>query len=237
MAKKTSRTKKADSGRRRSDRRQGKDRRAPGARKGFTARKSAMTLVVGTTNPHKIKEIIGLLLKLPVNIKTLRDYPDVKPPEEMGATFQENARQKALYYASKTGELTMAEDSGFEVDALDCAPGIHSARYLRPDATYPERFAAIYAELRKRRVTTSAARFVCALALAQGNKITFETKGVVEGQLASKPAGAGGFGYDPIFCYPPYGKTFGEVSLREKAAVSHRGEAIRALRAHLEQNL
>jgi XTP/dITP diphosphohydrolase len=86
-------------------------------------------------------------------------------------------------------------------------------------------------------VKSSGARFVCALALASGGKITFETKGVVEGQLAAQPAGTGGFGYDPIFCYPPYGKTFAEISPEQKTAVSHRGEAIRALRAHLEQKL
>jgi XTP/dITP diphosphohydrolase len=172
-----------------------------------------------------------------VNIKTLKDFPNVKIAEETGSTFEDNAREKALYYAKASGVLTMAEDSGFEVDALDCKPGIHSARYLGPDATYPQRFAAIYSELAKRKVKSSAARFVCALALANGRTITFETKGVVEGQLAAQPAGDGGFGYDPIFCYPPYGKTFAEVSPKEKAAVSHRGEAIRALRAHLEQNL
>ena len=196
-----------------------------------------LTLLIATTNAHKIKEITSLLQDFPINIKTLKDYPDTRTPAETGSTFQENAREKALYYAKMTGQLTMAEDSGFEVDALDCAPGIHSARYLRPDATYPERFEAIYSELRKRRVKTSAARFVCALALAEGSKITFETKGVVEGQLAAQPVGTGGFGYDPIFCYPPYGKTFAEVSPKEKAAVSHRGEATRALRSHLEQHL
>jgi XTP/dITP diphosphohydrolase len=196
-----------------------------------------VTLLIATSNPHKLKEVLALLGDLPINMKTLKDFPDVKIAEETGTTFQENAREKALYYAKASGLLTMAEDSGFEVDALDCQPGIYSARYLRPDATYPDRFAAIYSALQKRKVKTSAARFVCALALASGRKIAFEAKGVVEGQLAAQPAGDGGFGYDPIFCYSPYGKTFAEVSPKEKAAVSHRGEALRALRAHLEQNL
>jgi XTP/dITP diphosphohydrolase len=127
----------------------------------------------------------------------------------------------------------MAEDSGFEVDALDREPGICSARYLRPDATYPERFEAIYQAVRKRRSGNKAARFVCALALAAGADIVFESEGSVEGELAAQPAGDGGFGYDPIFYYPPYGKTFGEVSPKEKAAVSHRGLAMRALGAYL----
>ncbi len=230
------RTGKSDQGRRRTDRRNVKDRRG-GVRKGAEARKNAVTLLMATSNPHKVKEIVAMLGNLPVNIKTLKDFPDVKIAEETGSTFEENAREKALYYAKASGLLTMAEDSGFEVDAPDCKPGIHSARYLGPDATYPERFAAIYAELAKRKVKTSAARFVCALALVSRGTVTFETKGVVEGQLAAQPAGDGGFGYDPIFCYPPYGKTFAEVPAKDKAAVSHRGEAIRALQSHLEQNL
>lgn len=236
MAKRTITHRKRDEGRRRTDRRRSKDRRA-GERKGAEARKNAVMLLVATTNPHKVREITAMFGDLPVTIKTLKDFPDVKIPEENGSTFEENAREKATYYSKISGMLTMAEDSGFEVDALNCKPGIHSARYLSPDATYPQRFAAIYDELRQRKVTSSAARFVCALALASKGKVTFETKGVVEGQLAAQPAGDGGFGYDPIFCYPPYGKTFAEISPKEKAAVSHRGEAIRALRAHLEQNL
>jgi XTP/dITP diphosphohydrolase len=224
-------------GRRRTDeRRRRKDRRT-GSRKGPEAREGAITMLVATTNAHKLKEILSLLNSLPIHVKTLKDFSDVKIPAEEGSTFAENARAKALYYAKATGLTTMAEDSGFEVEALDCQPGIYSARYLRPNATYPERFEAIYSELRKRRVKTSGARFVCALALASGGKITFETTGVVEGQLAAHPAGTGGFGYDPIFCYPPSDKTFAEITPEEKTAVSHRGEAIRALRAHLEQKL
>lgn len=237
MAKRILKPTKTAEGRRSTDeRRHSKDRRA-GSRKGADARVGAVTLLVATTNAHKLKEILILLNGLPLHVKTLKDFSDVKTPVEEGSTFAENARAKALYYAKATGLLTMAEDSGFEVDALECQPGIYSARYLRPDATYPERFEAIYAELRKRRAKTSGARFVCALALASGGKIAFETNGVVEGQLAAQPAGTGGFGYDPIFCYPPYGKTFAEISPGEKTAVSHRGEAIRALRAHLEQKL
>jgi XTP/dITP diphosphohydrolase len=236
MAKKAAK-KGGSAGRRQVDRRRGADRRGEGAREGAPARKNAQVLLIATTNPDKMKELVAVLDGLPITLKTLKDFPDVTIPEERGSTFQENARDKALHYAKATGLLTMAEDSGFEVDELNCEPGLYSARYVRPDATYPERFEKIYSELRKRKVRTSAARFVCALALADARKIKFETKGVVEGQLAAAPAGSGGFGYDPIFCYSPYGKTFGEISPKEKAAVSHRGEAIRALRAHLEQNL
>jgi XTP/dITP diphosphohydrolase len=193
-------------------------------------------LLIATTNPHKVKEIIGGLEGLPITLKTLKDFPDIEISSESGLTCEENAREKALHYSHATGLLTMAEDSGFEVEALNGAPGIYSARYLRPDASYPERFDEIYRALRGRNLTTSAARFVSALALADNQRILFETEGIVEGQVARQPAGNGGFGYDPIFFFPPYGKTFGEVSSREKLAVSHRGQAIRALRAYLKQN-
>ena len=231
MAKKSTQARRGGD-RRKTDRR--RTSRAGGAASRNAKRKA---LLVATTNPHKLKEIVAILGDLPLDIKTLKDFPDVNTAEESGSTFAENARAKALHYAKATGLLTMAEDSGFEVDALNCEPGIYSARYLRPDATYPERFDAIYKAVKKQAGHSRAARFVCALALASGRDIMFETKGVVEGQLADKPSGSGGFGYDPIFCYPPYGKTFSEVSPERKMAVSHRGEAIRALRAHLEQNL
>lgn len=204
------------------------------------AKKQADVLVVATANPDKLREIVGALADLPITLKTLKDFPGVKIAEETGTTFAENARQKALHYAEATGLLTMAEDSGFEVDALNGEPGIYSARYLGPNASYPERFEAIYDAVRKRQDKsdrTNAARFVCALALASDGRIAFETRGVVEGQLAARPSGTGGFGYDPIFCYPPYGKTFAEMTPEQKLAVSHRGEATRALKAHLKQNL
>jgi XTP/dITP diphosphohydrolase len=187
------------------------------------------SLLIATTNPNKVREILAVLDGLPVSLKTLSDCPPIDVPDETGATFEENARQKAFYYARATGLTTMAEDSGFEVEALGGAPGILSARYLRDDATYAERFAAIYAAAGR----ASAARFVCALAVVSSNQILFETTGVVSGQLASRPAGDRGFGYDPIFSYPLYGKTFGEVSPEEKLAVSHRGQAMRALRKFL----
>ena len=193
----------------------------------------SLELLIATTNADKLGEIFAILEGLPVALKTLRDFPGVAIPDETGATFAENARQKALHYAGATGLLTMAEDSGFEVAALDGAPGIYSARYLHPNATYPERFNAIYRDVRARGAATRAVRYVCAAALASGTRVVFETHGVVDGELAAAPAGSGGFGYDPIFYYPSYGRTFGEVSDKEKAAVSHRGLAMRAVRAEL----
>lgn len=190
-------------------------------------------ILIATTNPGKLREIRRILDGVPVTLKTLADFPDVPVPDETGATFEENARQKALHYAAATGMPTMAEDSGFEVDALHGDPGVHSARYLREDATYEERFADIYRRMRESGSPDRAARFVCALAVVDGANVLFETSAHVEGLVAEAPAGPNGFGYDPIFMFPRYRKTFGEVSDEEKTAVSHRGQAIRAFREYL----
>ncbi len=189
-------------------------------------------LAVATTNQGKLREIRQLLDGLPFELVTLTSWPDVAAPEEVGATFAENARAKALYYAAQTGELTVAEDSGLEIDALDGAPGVESARFGGQGSTYPEKFALIYDALRAKGVTNSPARFVCALALVRDGQVLFETRGVVAGAVAPEPRGSGGFGYDPIFFFPPFGCTLAEAGDR-KAAVSHRGEAFRALRGFL----
>ena len=196
-----------------------------------------MRLLVATTNPGKIREIRQLLAGLPFDLLTLDAWPHVTAPEETGQTFEENARAKALYYAAATGELTVAEDSGLAIDALDGAPGIESARYGGADLPYPAKFALIHDALRAKHAagdtrTGNTARFVCAVALAQGERILFETRGTVEGEIAAEARGSGGFGYDPIFFYPPFGQTLAEAGDR-KAAVSHRGEAFRALAAFL----
>jgi XTP/dITP diphosphohydrolase len=190
-------------------------------------------LLVATTNRGKLREIKALLAGVPYEIVTLDAWPDVAPPEETGATFADNARAKALYYAAQTRQLTMAEDSGLEIDALGAAPGVESARFGGADTAYPEKFALIYDALRAGGATTSSARFVCALALARPGAILFETRGSIEGRIASEPKGDGGFGYDPIFFYPPFGQTLAELGAR-KSAVSHRGQALRAFRAYLE---
>jgi XTP/dITP diphosphohydrolase len=190
------------------------------------------TLLVATTNPGKVREIRQLLAGIPFDIVTLTDWPDVAAPEEIGCTFEENARAKALYYAAATGQLTVAEDSGLAIDALDGAPGVESARFGGVALPYPEKFALIDAALREAGDRESAARFVCALALVRGDRVLFEARGTVEGRISPQPKGQGGFGYDPIFFYPPYGQTLAEAG-DAKAAVSHRGEAFRALKAFL----
>ena len=197
---------------------------------------SVPRLVAATTNRGKLKEIGLLLAGVPVELATLADFPDIAAPEETGRTFAENARLKALYYAQSTGELTVAEDSGLEIDALDGAPGVESARFGGVDSTYPEKFAVIYDALRAKKAAGSPARFVCALALVRDGKVIFETRGTVEGEIAPEPRGTGGFGYDPIFFYPPFGCTLAEAGDR-KDAVSHRARAFGALRAWLKTGL
>jgi XTP/dITP diphosphohydrolase len=190
-------------------------------------------LLIATTNRSKLREMEQLLDGLPLVLSSLSAFPAMTEPEEHGATFAENARDKARHYARQTRLLTVAEDSGLEIDALDGAPGVQSARF--PGATYPEKFARLFQMMDERGAQESAARFVCALALARGDDVIFETTGVVEGMITRAPRGAGGFGYDPIFVYPPIGKTLAEVTPSEKAAVSHRGRAVRALRDFLER--
>ena len=192
-------------------------------------------LLVATTNPGKLDEILDTLGALPLTIVTLADHPPVPEPDETGSTFAENARLKARYYAGMTGELTVAEDSGLEIDALDGEPGVHSARFN--GGSYAEKFASIQQMLAECGTDSSTARFVCALALTRTDEAVWETTGVVEGRLRLPPRGDAGFGYDPIFYYPAYGRTLAEVTAEEKAAVSHRGQAFRWLRAHLEQAL
>ena len=192
-----------------------------------------MRLAVATTNRNKIREIRALLEGVEVDLVTLDAWPGLAAPEETGRTFEENARQKALYYAAATGELTVAEDSGLEIDALGGAPGVESARFGGVDTGYPEKFALLYERLRAAGGDGSPARFVCALALARDRHIVYETRGVVEGRIAPAPAGRDGFGYDPVFFYPPYGRTLAEATPAQKDAVSHRGQAFRALRDYL----
>ena len=171
---------------------------------------------------------------------TLADLPRIDEPEEDGETFAANARLKARYYARAAAThikdpslLTVAEDSGLVVDALNGEPGVMSARFLRADASYRERFDEIYRRLAERRDHSWTARFICALAAVRDGNVVFETTGTIEGEISARPQGTNGFGYDPIFLYPPSGRTLAEVSSELKLQVSHRGHAFRALREWL----
>jgi XTP/dITP diphosphohydrolase len=199
-------------------------------------------LLIATTNPGKLREIRRILAGAAVELLSLRDFPPVPEPEETGATFEENARLKALYYDSRIAAAaskdtapidTVAEDSGLVIDALDGQPGVQSARFLGPDVSYPERFDEIYRRLAAHSSASRAARFVAAVAVVHASAVVYETTGIVEGEIASTPQGDRGFGYDPIFFYPPYGSTLADVTDEEKVAVAHRGKAFRQLAAWL----
>jgi XTP/dITP diphosphohydrolase len=194
------------------------------------------SLLLATTNAGKLREIRELLAGLPIEFPGLDQIPPVVEPEETGATFRDNAVLKARYYAAHARMPAVAEDSGLVIDALDGEPGVRSARFVRPDATYAERFEEIERRLAARPTAPRTARFTCALAVVDGTgRVVFETHGVVEGEIATVPRGAGGFGYDPIFYYPPYRATLAEVSQHDKLVVAHRGQAFRALRRWLER--
>ena len=191
-------------------------------------------LVLATGNADKVREIRAILEGLPFDVIGLERWPDVVAPEETGATFADNAVLKARYYANATGLLVVAEDSGLEIDALDGAPGVESARFAGADTPYPDKFAEIYRRLSATGSRNSSARFVCALALAEDDRILFQARGTVEGRIAQKPRGTHGFGYDPIFFYPPAGRTLAELTDGEKHAISHRGAAFAKLRVYLQ---
>ena len=189
-------------------------------------------LLIATTNPGKLKEIAGILHGAAVTLLTLNDRDPVPEPEETGATFAQNAEMKARYYSEATGLVSVADDSGLEIDALDKAPGVHSARWHGTD--YPAKFRKIQELFRERGVTGSTARFVCHIAVARGYEVLFEARGVVEGEIVPHARGTNGFGYDPIFFYPPLGCTLAELDSATKSTVSHRGKAFSALRDWLQ---
>lgn len=192
-----------------------------------------MTLLLATTNANKLREIAAVLAGAAVRLLTLGDVPPMAEPHETGATFWENARLKALAYARASGLTVVAEDSGLEIDALGGEPGVRSARWVRPGATYPERFAEIDRRFAARPGAPRDAHFVTALAVAHGDAILYETEARIDGSIAARPSGANGFGYDPVFLYPPLGKTTAEMTPDEKNAVSHRARAFRNLRRAL----
>ena len=189
-----------------------------------------MQLLIATTNPNKVREIRPLLADLPYELIMLADVAPIPEPDESEPTFWGNARVKALAYARGSGLFTVAEDSGLEIDALNGEPGVLSARFLGSGASYPDRFAEIFRRLEGQ---PRGARFVTALAVARGNEILFETETAVDGEIANAPAGEHGFGYDPIFWYPPFGCTTAQLPDADKAVISHRARSFRDLRRWL----
>jgi len=200
---------------------------------------SALRLLVATSNPGKMRELVALFADVPCTLLSLGDLPQpVAPPDETGETCADNARLKATAYAIASGLPCLAEDSGFEVEALDGAPGVRSARV--PGADDAERNAWVYAQLDARGSRESQARFVSVLALARADgAILHVAEGEASGVIAPEPRGTNGFGYDPLLFYPPLGRTFAELTQDEKAEVSHRGRASRLMhdwiRDHVDQ--
>jgi XTP/dITP diphosphohydrolase len=193
-----------------------------------------MLLYACSTNPGKIAEF-ELCARLSghsrIEIRAFPDLRAIEPPEETGATFEENAVLKALYYSRFSQEHVFADDSGLQVDALGGEPGVFSARYSGPGAT-----AASNNELLLRKLGPELnrhAQFVCVLALARRGELLFSARGTVEGEILNAPDGSGGFGYDPLFFYPPLKQSFAEIGPEAKFAVSHRGNAFRSFLAKL----
>lgn len=191
-----------------------------------------MKLLLATTNRGKISELRRILGQQPIELVGL-DAGDSTEEIETAQTFAENALLKARHYHRQTGLPTIADDSGLEVAALGGRPGVASARYAGPEASDAKRIQKLLGELKEVPADGRAARFVCAAALvwAAGEQV-FEDE--ARGRILDAPRGTGGFGYDPVFLYPPLGKTFAELSAEEKAEISHRGRAFRRLVTWLE---
>ncbi len=198
-----------------------------------------MEIVLATNNPDKIREMSELLSDLDVTLKTRRDFDSFPDIEETGMTLLENAKLKARGISQATGLPALADDSGLEVDALDGAPGLYSARYSGPEATYESNCRKLIAELDTVPTDKRTARFRCVIALCW-NPIDDDfdiAEGSVEGLITDEFQGSGGFGYDPVFYYPPAGKTFAEMSAEEKNSTSHRGLALQKARELIRRRL
>lgn len=191
-----------------------------------------MQIVLATSNPHKLKEILQIWGKIPFEVLTLSSFPKIGPIEENGKTFLENALIKARAVSQKTGLIAIADDSGLEVDALEGRPGIYSARYAGEDASDLQNLEKVLEELHALQVDFNhcTARFRCVAALVHpsGKEITVE--GTIKGTICKSPRGKNGFGYDPIFLIPSENRTLAEMSPDEKNKISHRAEAFRKMR-------
>jgi XTP/dITP diphosphohydrolase len=184
-------------------------------------------LYCATSNPGKLREFRMAAGHAPVEIVLVPGFSTLPLAVEDGSTFEENAVKKALHYAKYAPGPLFADDSGLAVDALGGAPGVYSARYAGPHATDAANNALLLQNLRG--VPDRTARFVCVVALAEAGEVRGIFRGFVEGVILDEARGERGFGYDPLFYYPPYGCTFGEAADERKFAVSHRGQALRAM--------
>mgnify|MGYP002403013252 CR=1 FL=1 len=190
-------------------------------------------LLVATTSQHKLQEYRDLLAGLPFELRSLHDVGIDQDVEETGVTFQENARIKAETYCELSGLLTLADDSGLEVDALGGEPGIHSKRWAG-DVDDDERNRRLLARLADFPEERRTARYRCAIAISGPGRQTLVVEGTCEGRLAFEPEGSNGFGYDPLFYIPELGQTLGQAPAEVKNRLSHRSRAAHAARQLLE---
>ena len=191
-------------------------------------------LVLATLNAAKARELVDLLAGVPFIVRPLAELSTDPLPEEGFESYRANALLKARAAATRVGALALADDSGLEVDALGGAPGVVSARYGGPDLTDAGRYRALLAALAQVPAPRRTARFRAVIAIVEPGGREHVVEGVVEGMIALDARGTRGFGYDPVFLYPPLGRTFGELSDAEKRDISHRGRAAHAARAVLE---
>jgi XTP/dITP diphosphohydrolase len=191
-------------------------------------------LLLGSQNPGKLAEMRTLVVGLPFDVVGPTEIGILEAPEETGRTFLENAILKARYYAGRSGLLTVADDSGLCVDALDGGPGLYSSRFGGEGATDDDRNRLLLEKLQGVPKERRGARFTSAVAVVRGGEVLFEAQEDVEGLIAEDVLGPQGFGYDPLFFYPPFGRTFGESRPEDKDRVSHRGKAFARLRKFLE---
>ena len=188
-------------------------------------------LVVATGNAKKGREIREILAGKVV-VETLADYPDIVMPPESADTFEGNARIKAEHVRDRLSVAVLADDSGLEVDALDGRPGVYSARYV--EGSDADRYRHLLVELEGVPDARRTARFACAMAFARPGADTTIVRGACEGRIGHAPRGEGGFGYDPVFMVEDGARSMAELSSAEKARISHRGEALRAMAPHLD---
>ena len=187
-------------------------------------------IVFATTNAGKIKEIKEILADFDVEVVSMKEMNIAADIEENGATFEENSLIKARAVSKLTGLPALADDSGLEVDYLNGEPGIYSARYLGRDTDYDYKNNYIINKLKEAKGEERSARFVCVISLVLPDGREFVKKGVMEGRIGYEIKGENGFGYDPIFFLPEYGKTSAEISAEEKNKISHRGKALSAMK-------
>jgi XTP/dITP diphosphohydrolase len=199
-------------------------------------------LLLASGNPGKLREYRALAADSAaattnatgaIELNLLSNFASLPQFDESAPTFGENAAGKALHYSQFTEETVLADDSGLVVPALGGAPGVLSARYAGPNATDADRISKLLGELKARGGAERRARFVCVIALAERRRVLCVVSAAAEGEILEQPRGAGGFGYDPVFYFPPLQKTFAEITHEEKNLHSHRGKAFRTLQEFL----